>query len=246
MAKQWLDIYDVDVHFNAPGGSRATRLTQRSWGSFRLLELSGFFMFSSSIFAGVISALLLASFLSTITWLPDLLLAPTASPLNRYQRARVLKLASLSQLHRQNGVAPEKLSTFSNCSLCSTICWQFHLWLRTGLCLVSSTKHSVGRNKSNGGEAIARLSPNASSCPCIVERNDQDLVVFAGRFVDPKKKKKKKKKNQWSPVGILTRHWGEIQREPYHQQTTATSEEKTLTDELECSCSSFPMTVPRL
>ena len=60
------------------------------------------------------------------------------------------------------------------------------------MCLVSSTKHSVGRNKSNGGEAIARLSPNASSCPCIVERNDQDLVVFAGRFVDPPPQKKKK------------------------------------------------------
>ena len=111
--KKRLDIYDVDVHSNAPG----SQIRQRS-----SLVCSSLQVFSrcNSIFPGVILLHGLFSFNNALQL--DLLLAPTeavGSPsasegTGRFQSVKIDRTASLLKLR-------------STISLCSTIYWQFHL-----------------------------------------------------------------------------------------------------------------------
>ena len=101
----------------------------------------------NSIFPGVILALLLHSLFSFnyVHCKLDLLLAPTARKSDRHRRARGLA-AGFQSVKIDRTASLLKLR--STISLCSTIYWQFHLWLGKGKCDESSVlgEHEKGRS----------------------------------------------------------------------------------------------------
>ena len=125
--KEWLDSYNGDVHSNAAAGqSKAATL-------FSLFEPSGFYVAAQSF---------LASF-SLFSWPLSFQLRPLQAWLvpgahsmsvgstsasegtDRFQSMKIDRTASLLKLR-------------STISICSTIYWQFHLWLGKGNCEESS------------------------------------------------------------------------------------------------------------
>ena len=137
--KKWLDIYDVDVHFNAPASQSKAAIL------FSLFEPSGFFTLQLNLsWRHFRSPLGLFSF-NYVHCKLHLLLAPTARQSDpatsasegtgRFQSVKIDRTASLLKLR-------------STISLCSTIYWQFHLWLGKGTYEESSVlgEHEKGRS----------------------------------------------------------------------------------------------------
>ena len=124
---------------------------------------------------------------------------------------------------RQHSVA---LETASIISLCSTIYWQFHLWLGKEKREESSVwgEHEKGRSGSQLGKA---LDDDERQLGCLGHRRAKrprpDILWSPIRWP---------KTNQWSPVSIILRNYRETEFRKTTRQTAATSEGKT---ELECS-----------
>ena len=137
--KKWLDIYDVDVHSNAPASQSKAAIL------FSLFKPSGFFMLqlnlswrhSRSSFAWPLFFQLrpLQAWLASGAHSKAVGSTSASEGTGRFQSVKIDRTASLLKLR-------------STISLCSTIYWQFHLWLGKGKCEESSLlgKHEEGRS----------------------------------------------------------------------------------------------------
>ena len=182
MGKKWLDIYDVDVHSNAPASQSKAAIL------FSLFKPSGFWTFftlqlnlswrhsrSFSCMASFLSTTSIASL--TCFWRPQLSKAVGSTSASegtgRFQSVKIDRTASLLKLRR-------------TISLCSTIYWQFHLWLGKGKCEAQCWENM---KKGEAVASLARLSMKAranSDVSDIAERKDRDLMFFDRRFIGPK------------------------------------------------------------
>ena len=137
--KKWLDIYDVDVHANAPASQSKAAIL------FSLFEPSGFFTLqlnlswrhSRSSFAWPLffQLRLLQAWLASGAHSKAVGSTSASEGTGRFQSVKIDRIASLLKLR-------------STISLCSTIYWQFHLWLGKGKCEESSVlgEHEKGRS----------------------------------------------------------------------------------------------------
>ena len=151
----------------------------------------------NSIFPGVILALLLHGLFSFnyVHCKLDLLLARTARQSDRHRRARAAGFQSV-KIDRTASL----LKLRSTISLCSTIYWQFHLWLGKGKCEESSVlgEHEKGRS---GCYLDKALDEGERKLGCLRHRWAKRLRpdVLWSPIHWPKT-------NQWSPFGIIVRN----------------------------------------
>ena len=194
MGENWLDIYDVDVHSNAPASqSKAATL-------FSLFEPSGIFTLQlnlswrhsrSSLTWPLFFQLPISSL--TCFWRPK-----QGSRIDIGERGdwpvsvgdRIDRTASLLKLR-------------STISLCSTTCWQFHLGLGKGKCEESSLL-SVGRTWERAKWLLAWQGCSRwrrAQIGCLrhrwAKRPRPDVLWSPIRWP---------KTNQWFPVGIIIRN----------------------------------------
>ena len=137
--KNEVDIYDVDVHSNAPASQSKAAIL------FSLFEPSGFFTLqlnlswhhSRSSLAWPLFFQLrpLQAWLASGAHSKAVGSTSASEGTGRFQSVKIDRTASLLKLR-------------STISLCSTIYWQFHLWLGKGKCEESSVlgEHEKGRS----------------------------------------------------------------------------------------------------
>ena len=191
--KKWLDIYDVDVHSNAPASQSKAAIL------FSLFEPSGFFTLQLNLSWRHSRAR------SSLAWPLFFQLRPLQAWLasgahskavgstsasegtGRFQSVKIVRTASLLKLR-------------STICLCSTIYWQFHLWLGKGKCEESSVlgEHEKGEARllawqgSRWRRAQTRMSPTSLS-----EKTETWCSLIADSLAQT---------NQWSPFGIIIRN----------------------------------------
>ena len=211
MGKKWLDIYDVDVDSNAPASQSKAAIL------FSLFEPSGFFTLQLN--------LSWRHSRSSLAWALFFQLRPLQAWLASGAHSKAVRSTSASEgTGRFQSVKIDRtallLKLWSTISLCSTIYWQFHLWLEK-----ENVKKAQCWENMKKGEAVAslaRLSMKASAnsdatvLTSLSEKTETWCSLIADSLVQNK------------PVVSSRHHNKELKRDPKTtRQTAATSEGKT-------------------